>query len=56
MKNYIADVHLIPITNDDSTFIEWASSWESATNSEEITGFCNPIYAAILYDLANKHA
>lgn len=55
VKNYIADVHLIPITNSNTTFIEWASSWESASNSEETTSFCNPIYAAILNDLASKH-
>lgn len=54
VKNYRADVYLIPITSENKTFIKWVSAWERATNNEETTDFCNPIYAAILSDLAKQ--
>ena len=43
LKNYKADVRLIPVTNEDKTFIEWRSSWESLVEGDEATEFCNPI-------------
>ena len=54
VKNYRADVCLIPVTSENKTFIKWSSVWESAVNDEETTDFCNPIYAAILDDLAKQ--
>lgn len=54
VKNYRSDVYLIPVTSENKTFMKWASSWESALNNEETTDFCNPIYAAVLNDLAKQ--
>ncbi len=56
LKNYLADVRLVPVTNENKTFVEWRSSWENLTDSDEATAFCNPIYAAVLEDLAKQLA
>jgi hypothetical protein len=50
VSNYIGHLHLLPITKDNSTFIEWSSSWES--DSQEAVEFCHNIYVALLDDLA----
>lgn len=50
VSNYIGRLHLSPGTKDDSTFVEWASSWES--NSDEAIEFCHNIYVALLDSLA----
>ena len=49
---YIGNLHLVPITLHDSTFIEWGSTWES--NSEDAAEFCSQIYVALLRALAVK--
>jgi len=36
-----------PITETDTSFVEWQSSYESADESA-VGEFCNPIYAALL--------
>lgn len=30
VQHYIGNLHPIPVTSDNSTFVEWGSSWESA--------------------------
>jgi hypothetical protein len=47
VKNYVGDVHVAPITENDSSFVEWQSSYESADDSA-VGDFCNPIYGALL--------
>ena len=50
VSNYIGIIKLTPVTMQDSTLIEWSSSWDS--NEEEAISFCHNIYVAILGDLA----
>lgn len=52
VSHYIGDLHLIPVTLHDSTFVEWGSTWES--NSEDAAAFCHQIYVALLRALAQK--
>ncbi|MDT8300663.1 MAG: SRPBCC family protein [Sedimentisphaerales bacterium] len=45
--NYLGAVRLYPVTDTNTTFVEWTSSYES--DSEQVVAdFCNPIYAALL--------
>ncbi len=53
VNNYIGQVSLRPITDTGDTFIEWSSTFESAT-PDEVTEFCNPIYAALLEALKGR--
>ncbi len=50
VSNYIGEIKLTPVTMQDSTLIEWSSSWDS--NEEEAVSFCHNIYVAIMGDLA----
>ncbi len=52
VKNYKGDIYLIPITNN-TTVMACKTSWQSATDDSATEGFCNPIYAAILDEVAN---
>jgi hypothetical protein len=45
--NYVGSVAVLPVTEDDTAFVEWQSTYESA-NDSEIADFCNPIYVALL--------
>ena len=47
VKNYVGAVRASPITENDTTFVEWQSTYESADESA-VGGFCNPIYMALL--------
>jgi len=47
VKNYVGDVRVTPITENDTSFVEWQSSYES-TDESAVGEFCNPIYAALL--------
>jgi hypothetical protein len=49
VKNYIEVVHAIPITDDDTTFVEWSSSWDQ--NDAAVYEFCHGIYCAVLGEL-----
>lgn len=51
IKNYVGTVHLFPVTSDNSTFVEWASQYDSA-DSGAVGELCNPVYQALLKDLA----
>lgn len=45
--NYLGSVRVSPITENDTTFVEMQSTYESA-NDSAIADFCNPIYVALL--------
>ena len=49
VQNYYVSVRLFPVTENDTCFIEWSSSWESKGNDAE--EFCHNIYLALLEDL-----
>ncbi len=53
VTNYIGKVSLSPVTDNNGTFIEWRSSFESATENE-VSELCNPIYAALIGALKVK--
>ena len=52
VKGYVGQVHLLPITKDNTTFAEWSSSWES--DSEDAVEFCQTIYVALLDEMAKS--
>ncbi|MFC2084688.1 SRPBCC family protein [Bacteroidota bacterium] len=52
VKKYIGKLHLRPVTKDNTTFVEWSSSWDS--DSEDAVEFCQGIYVALLDDLAKN--
>lgn len=51
--NYIGTVCLLPITDSDTTFIEWQSTYESPDDAA-VGDFCNPIYVALLSALKQR--
>lgn len=55
VKDYLGSVRLIPVTDDNTTLIEWSSSYESV-NDNAIGDFCNPIYRALLQALKQHFA
>ncbi len=50
VSNYLGAVHLYPVTDSNTTFVEWTSSYESASE-QAVADFCNPIYVALLDEL-----
>ena len=52
VNNYVGYLHLLPITKDNTTFVEWSSSWEADTN--DAVNFCHNIYVALLDELASS--
>lgn len=52
VRNYIGTIHLVADTINNTTLVEWASSWESA--NDEAEPFCHGIYVALLKDLAQQ--
>ena len=54
VQGYIGDVRVFPVTDNDSTFVLWTSSWESSGGG--VKEFCNPIYRALLAALKNHFA
>jgi len=55
VRNYVGKVHIAPITENDTTFVEWQSTFESA-NDGPIVRFCDPIYQALLSALKQHFA
>jgi hypothetical protein len=51
VKKYIGVLHLLPVTKNNTTFVEWSSSWESET--DDAVEFCHGIYTALLDEMAN---
>ncbi len=52
VSGYIGEVSVFPITDTNSTFVLWTSSWEDSKGG--VAEFCNPIYRALLEAL-KKH-
>lgn len=52
VRNYRGQLYLLPITHDNTTFVEWSSTWES--DSDDAVEFCHRIYVALLHDMAKS--
>lgn len=50
VTTYIGEVRLLPVTEDNSTFVEWQSNYASK-DDHAVGDLCNPIYQALLKDL-----
>jgi hypothetical protein len=48
--DYVGNLHLLPVTADNTTFAEWSASWESI-NTDAIE-YMNLVYRSLLSDLA----
>jgi hypothetical protein len=49
VQGYVGEVRVYPITEDNSSYVVWKSSWQSG--GEGTKEFCDPIYQALLGDL-----
>lgn len=47
VSNYLGTVRLLPVSDNNTTFIEWVSRFDAAAD-HEVEAFCNPIYAALI--------
>ena len=50
IHDYVGDLHLLPVTADNTTFVEWSATWES--NNTDAVGYMNEAYQSLLADLA----
>lgn len=50
ISNYVGDLHLLPITSEGKTYVEWTGSWVS--DSTAAIPYMNEIYVSLLKDLA----
>jgi len=53
VKHYIGAARVLPITENNTAFVEWQSSYESPDDAA-VGELCNPIYQALLQAL-KKH-
>ncbi len=53
VKHYVGRVRVFPITENNTTFIEWQSTYDSA-DDVSVGELCNPMYQALLQAL-KKH-
>ena len=49
VENYVGVLHVLPVTQEGTSFVEWSSSWEAKDNGA--SEFCHNIYVALLADL-----
>jgi len=49
VSGYVGRVQVLPVTDSNSTYVSWESSWESSGGG--VKEFCDPVYQAILADL-----
>ena len=47
VQNYVGTVKVYPVTDDNTAFVEWQSTYESP-DDQAVGDFCNPIYHALL--------
>ena len=47
VRNYVVTVTVRPVTNDNTAFVEWQSTYESS-NDKAVGDFCDPVYQALL--------
>lgn len=52
VEGYIGEVSVLPITENNTSLVIWASKWNSSKEGG-VADFCNPIYHALLQDLKN---
>jgi hypothetical protein len=52
VTNYIGEVRVFPVTETNSSFVRWTSTWDDSRGG--VAEFCNPIYMALL-DALKKH-
>lgn len=50
IHEYIGNLHLLPLTADNTTFVEWSGAWESGTPAA--VEYMNKVYRSLLRDLA----
>lgn len=50
IRDYVGNLHLLPVTADNTTFAEWSASWESG-NADAVK-FMDHVYRCLLSDLA----
>ena len=50
IRDYIGNLHLLPVTADNITFAEWSGMWESETT--DAVEYMNGVYRSLLRDLA----
>lgn len=55
VSNYIGAIELLPVTADNTTFVQWTSAYES-DDPQLVADFCNSIYAALLACLRDHFA
>ena len=55
VRNYIGHLSLFPVTADNTTFVEWTSTYDSP-DSGAVGELCNPIYQALLGALRQHFA
>ena len=49
VSNYRGRLCLLPVTEGNATFVEWASTWER--NDSQAADFCHGIYVALLGEM-----
>jgi hypothetical protein len=54
VQGYIGEVRVFPVTDDNSTFVLWASGWDSSGGG--VQEFCDPIHQALLSGLKSHFA
>jgi hypothetical protein len=54
VRGYVTQVRIEPVTDDDSAYVLWTSSWDSDGGGVE--EFCDPIYKALLAELKEHFA
>ena len=55
VSGYVGAIQLLPVTADNTTFVQWTSEYESK-DSQLVADFCNPIYEALLESLHDYFA
>lgn len=50
IHEYVGNLHLLPLTADNTTFVEWSGSWEAGTPAA--VEYMNKVYRFLLCDLA----
>ena len=54
VNGYVGMVRVSPVTEGDTTFVEWSSNWEA--KGDGAVEFCHGIYVALLNDLKKTFA
>ena len=54
VSGYVGVVRVFSVTDGDSTFVEWSSSWQDSQGG--VKEFCDPIYKALLDSLKQHFA